>query len=529
VSVALDAKLRYFGTRLSDNIAETPEGYLICKDAIIGRSGFQDYFVSELTDPEGLLKDRDPGEELPVYRDPSEVFSPSTLSSFEGKTFTVTHPDNLLDPDNDGDHHVGHAQNIRKGSEPLESGDWPMLADIIVKGADAIQRIRNGERQLSCGYAYKLAKNGNGFEQRNIIGNHVALVPKGRAGADARINDAAPDKEVRPVKTDWLKKIKALGLKAFAVDATPEDLATAMDELAAPVAAPAVGGIETMKFIKIGKTADGVDIFKSVAADEEPSKADKEKEAKEKESKEKADKEKADKAKDAAACAKCGKSGDACTCVKGKDADPDEHGAKMHAAVDRLIAAQGKKAEMEDADMAELKELMGQYLGEEENEPEHQGDNEVAPISMSDEKGKEDNKEKGEDGEIVEPEPVLSPEDLPQSQFDAAAVVKAHEDGARAALKALRPIIARCKDKAVVNAFNTALDSVPSKAKDAVTGSGKGSYAAVTAASQRSTVGDGKSLASMAETPLQKSVRETDEMYKAQMASRSLRGKQGKK
>lgn len=192
-------RTRYFGERLSENIAVSPEGYLICRNAIIGRSGFQTYRVSEITDPEGLLDGKfSPDDNLDLWRDPSEVFSDRTLSSFEGKTFTLQHPAELLDSDSDREHSVGHIQNIRKGSEPLDDGNWPMVADIVVKDREAIAAIDAGERQLSCGYTYKLARTGSRWEQRDIRGNHCALVATGRAGGEARIYDSAEPMESAP-------------------------------------------------------------------------------------------------------------------------------------------------------------------------------------------------------------------------------------------------------------------------------------------------------------------------------------------
>ena len=223
-----DAGPTYLGTHLSDNIAETPEGYRICRNAIIGRSGFQTYKVSELSDPEGLLGDRSPSEEIQVWRDPDEVFSTKTLASFEGKTLTLTHPSELLGPDSERDHHVGHVQNVRKGSDALDSGDWPMLADIIVTDRDAIRAIDNGERELSCGYSYRLAREGYRYDQREIIGNHVALVPKGRAGYEARINDAAPEEKF---SMSILNNLLRKGF-SFTKDAKPEDIAAASRAIA---------------------------------------------------------------------------------------------------------------------------------------------------------------------------------------------------------------------------------------------------------------------------------------------------------
>jgi len=187
--IAIDRAPSYFATELSDKISRTPEGFLVCRNAIIGRTGFQKYKVSEIADPEGLLEGYRADEEIDLWRDPREVFSPATVASFEGKTFTLSHPDRLLDPDNDRLHNCGHIQNVRKGSEPLPSGDWPLFCDIIIKSEDAIRAIENGARELSCGYTYRLARTGFRWEQREIVGNHVALVPQGRAGSAARIYD----------------------------------------------------------------------------------------------------------------------------------------------------------------------------------------------------------------------------------------------------------------------------------------------------------------------------------------------------
>lgn len=194
-AISMDRVAFFADERLSENIDVTPEGYLICRNAVIGRSGFQTYKVGEIADPEGLLEAEQqrlsPEDKIDLWRDPKEVFSPATMASFEGKTFTFTHPDNLLDPDNERYHHAGHVQNVRRG-EPLDTGDIPLLADIIVTERGAIDSIKGGERELSCGYTYKLVKTGNRWDQTDIIGNHVALVQKGRAGSEARIYDADP-------------------------------------------------------------------------------------------------------------------------------------------------------------------------------------------------------------------------------------------------------------------------------------------------------------------------------------------------
>ena len=43
----------YFGSRISDHMIRTPEGYLVCKDVPIARTGIQNYRGMEFggTDP----------------------------------------------------------------------------------------------------------------------------------------------------------------------------------------------------------------------------------------------------------------------------------------------------------------------------------------------------------------------------------------------------------------------------------------------------------------------------------------------
>ena len=64
--------MTYFGTRLSENISRRePEGYLICLNVPVARTGVQEYLPSEL----GL-----PGPDdrlIPVLRPEEEVFSPA--------------------------------------------------------------------------------------------------------------------------------------------------------------------------------------------------------------------------------------------------------------------------------------------------------------------------------------------------------------------------------------------------------------------------------------------------------------------
>ena len=80
--------MHYYGTRLSENISRRePEGYLLCLNVPVARTGVQEYLPEEL----GLPGNGPPGM-VEVYRPDSEVFSPETIASFEGICFNLTQP-----------------------------------------------------------------------------------------------------------------------------------------------------------------------------------------------------------------------------------------------------------------------------------------------------------------------------------------------------------------------------------------------------------------------------------------------------
>lgn len=217
----------YFGSKLSDNITQTSEGYIICHDVPLSRTGKMVYRASELgLDGDGLIT---------VVRSAKEVFDPQALASFEGKAFTDDHPPVFLDSSNTAGYQRGHIQNIRKGPVPID-GEWVMLGDIVVTEANLISRILNKvSREISAGYTTEYTKiDDSTYEQSEIRGNHAASVVSGRAGPSCRIRDHAielqdlavavtdsntirdrPDRVVAPVATNQQKeKPKAMAEKA---------------------------------------------------------------------------------------------------------------------------------------------------------------------------------------------------------------------------------------------------------------------------------------------------------------------------
>ena len=225
--------IAYYGSKISKHMTQTPEGFLICRDVPIARIGTQDYLAREL----GL--DGEPDSPVTVERRPEDVFDPAAIASFEGKDVTYTHPPEMLVPENQSSYSKGHAENVRR------EGDF-LVADLHLKDPTLISEVRNGIlREVSCGYLCDYAPSGAGYRQTNIRGNHIAIVPRGRAGHDVAIKDSAaglPAEKGKVTHMDMKEALLSLFGRA-AKDATPEQLdnlvETAAAALDADPAAPA--------------------------------------------------------------------------------------------------------------------------------------------------------------------------------------------------------------------------------------------------------------------------------------------------
>ncbi len=215
----------YYGDRISPHMTDTPEGFLICHDVPIARTGPQDYLARE------MMLDGDPERIVTVQRHPEDVFEAATLASFEGKPVTDGHPPENVGPENYSAYTKGHVQNVRR------SGDY-IVADLYINDANLAEEVRNNvKREVSCGYLCSYVPDGSGYRQSNIRGNHVAVVPKGRAGAAVAIQDTAPEAEKggnKHMNEFWKSVLHAFGMAAK--DASPEELdkmvettATALD------------------------------------------------------------------------------------------------------------------------------------------------------------------------------------------------------------------------------------------------------------------------------------------------------------
>lgn len=207
----------YFGSRISDHILKTPEGFLICKDVPIARTGTQQYRGCEFGGPvaDGIYN---------VQRPEAEVFDRAAVASFEGKPVCDEHPEEDVTPDNYGRYMKGVCRDVRRGDGDLSNC---LVADLVIYDADLINKIEAGKREISCGYdCLWNPTSDSSYDQLEIRGNHVAVVDRGRAGHKVAIRDTADDKKGG---TKMSKSLIGRILRALARDesTTPEDMEAA--------------------------------------------------------------------------------------------------------------------------------------------------------------------------------------------------------------------------------------------------------------------------------------------------------------
>lgn len=153
-----------------------PNGFLKV-DARLTRTG-----VFEYRNSDGSIR-----REL---RLPEEVFREDSLETFSMAPVTDDHPPVFLNPKNVADWQKGHMGESVRADGKFISG--PML----ITDAALIKKMQRKDAvEVSCGYTCDLEERGGVTAdgerydaiQRNIVGNHVAIVARGRAGSEARV------------------------------------------------------------------------------------------------------------------------------------------------------------------------------------------------------------------------------------------------------------------------------------------------------------------------------------------------------
>ncbi|WP_334016374.1 DUF2213 domain-containing protein [Burkholderia cepacia] len=194
----------YTVQKLGPKRSLTPEGFLLCEDVPVARTGEMLYAEGEVpieAGPDGLIR---------ISRTPDEVFRDETLASCAGKPVTLDHPDDFVTPATFSALGKGVMLNIRRG-DGIEND--LILADLLITAQDAIDAVQDEEiEEVSLGYEadYEQVSPGRGV-QRNIVVNHVAIVPRGRCGPRCAIGDKEPEMKTKDSKTSrrpaWLDRL----------------------------------------------------------------------------------------------------------------------------------------------------------------------------------------------------------------------------------------------------------------------------------------------------------------------------------
>lgn len=155
------------------------------------------------------------GTVIKEFRSPEEVFKADSLASLADAPITLLHPPEMVTPQNIGKYQKGYATGTPKA-------DGELVATVgIVSHADAIEAVDKGMREVSCGYRADVVPqkgeyHGEHYDyvQRDIVYNHIAIVPKGRGGPDVRLRLDAADAVIElnpPQLKETAMKIKING------------------------------------------------------------------------------------------------------------------------------------------------------------------------------------------------------------------------------------------------------------------------------------------------------------------------------
>jgi hypothetical protein len=123
-------------------------------------------------------------------RHPDDVFNLDSLNSMKMIPITNLHPESrLVTADTAKQLSIGYT-----GESFIPDGKFVRMP-IVVTDREGIEAVKNGREELSLGYEVELDEVPGTYDgveydyrQRNIRYNHLAIVDKGRAGPDVRLN-----------------------------------------------------------------------------------------------------------------------------------------------------------------------------------------------------------------------------------------------------------------------------------------------------------------------------------------------------
>ncbi|SFS42396.1 DUF2213 domain-containing protein [Brevundimonas viscosa] len=191
----------------------TRDGYAVA-EVRAARTGIQQYAGREVGRPDLAV--------VNVYRPPESVFAADSLASYGFKPVTINHPAEAVTADSWKKLAVGIV-----GGDVVRDGGF-VKVPLALMDAAAIKAVQDGTREISMGYVCDLAfedgvtPEGESYQavQRDIRINHLALVPKGRAGPHCRVGDqGAPETGQDPAPLHHGDR--HMTLKTITVDGLP--------------------------------------------------------------------------------------------------------------------------------------------------------------------------------------------------------------------------------------------------------------------------------------------------------------------
>lgn len=175
---------------LGGSTRQTLENGFLKVKGRVARSGIQSYYRCELG-----LKD-EPFKKIRLYRPPEVVLSDEVCNMFDGVDVTNEHPKQFIDKTN---YRKLTAGVVLGSAQKDEENPNFIVCDMLIKDADTIKAIEAGKIQLSVGYRNTIdftdgvTPDGEKYDARVdkiTLVNHVALVPRARAGIEARLFDS---------------------------------------------------------------------------------------------------------------------------------------------------------------------------------------------------------------------------------------------------------------------------------------------------------------------------------------------------
>jgi len=189
----------YTTEQISLNQEKTPEGFLLCRNVALARTGRMLYGPNELQSDDGEEIKPGPDGVIWAYREAEDVFSLTAIASALGKPITNEHPYDDVTPVDWKEKAIGIVLNVRRG-ENVE--DDLLLADLLFTTDEGIELILSGTTEISLGYSADYEEIGQGkVKQTNIIINHCAVVEHGRCGSRCAIKDKKLEDKIMTEKS----------------------------------------------------------------------------------------------------------------------------------------------------------------------------------------------------------------------------------------------------------------------------------------------------------------------------------------